>query len=91
MLQVSNAEQGLIVTDNFMSEEVRDFGFAQLNMVTIKAGTPAFPNFEKSNQGIPLEDLPLFGVSVIHDEPIDRIDIEYRHFGLTYKHTVYFD
>ncbi|ERN51509.1 hypothetical protein A33I_20275 [Alkalihalophilus marmarensis DSM 21297] len=38
---------------------------------------------------IKLRDDKIYGVSVIHNEKINNVHIEYSHFGMTYNDTVY--
>lgn len=83
-LQVSNALQGFILTDDFKSEEAKAYGFTNIKEVVIKAGT-------SSNEETSSKDDEIYGVSVIYKEEINNVYIEYSHFGMTFNDTVYFN
>lgn len=76
-LQVSNSLQGFVLTDDFQSEEAKAYGFTNIEDVVIKAGTS--------------KDDEIYGVSVIYNEEINNVYIEYSHFGMTFNDTVYFN
>lgn len=83
-LQVSNSLQGFVLTDDYKSEEAKAYGFTNIDEVVIKAGT-------SSNDETASKDDEIYGVSVIHNEEINNMYIEYSHFGMTFNETVYFN
>ena len=85
-LQVSNALQGFIITDDYNSEEAKKYGFTNIDAVAVKTGTS-----EKLEDGTASKNDEIYGISVIHNEEINNVYIEYRHFGMTFNDTVYFN
>ncbi|WP_249872685.1 hypothetical protein [Oceanobacillus saliphilus] len=88
-LQVSNALQGFIITDNYNSEEAKKYGFTNIDEVAIKTGTSPSSNYEKLDDGTASKDDEIYGVSVIHNKEINNVHIKYSHFGITFNDTVY--
>lgn len=88
-LQVSNPLKGFIIKDNYNSEEVKEYGFTNINEVAIKSGTSPSITYENQDEGFALKDDEIYGISVIHNEVIYNIHLEYRHFGMTYNDTIY--
>jgi len=88
-LQVSNALQGFILTDDYNSEEAAGYGFTNIDEVAIKTGTSPSSNYEKLDDGTASKDDKIYGVSVIHNEEINNVHIKYSHFGMTFNDTVY--
>ncbi|MBM7603943.1 hypothetical protein JOC75_001916 [Metabacillus crassostreae] len=90
-LQVSNALQGFIITDDYKSEKGKKFGFTDIDEIAIKTGTLPSSNYEELDNGAASKDDEIYGVSVIHNEEINNVHIEYSHFGMTFNDTVYFN
>ena len=88
-LQVSNALQGFIITEDYNSEEVKKYGFNNVDEVAIKTGTSPSSNYEKLDDKTASKDDEIYGISVIHNEEINNVHIEYSHFGMTFNDTVY--
>lgn len=57
--------------------------------VAIKTGTSPSSNYEKVDDGTATKDDEIYGVSVIHNEEVNNVHIEYNHFGMTFTDTVY--
>ncbi|MGM7636322.1 DUF6366 family protein [Bacillus sp. Hm123] len=90
-LQVSNALQGFIITDDYNGEEAKKYGFINIDEISIKTGTSPSFNYEKLDDGTASKDDKIYGVSVIHNEEINNVHIQYTHFGMTFDDTVYFN
>ncbi|WP_342744411.1 DUF6366 family protein [Oceanobacillus rekensis] len=88
-LQVSNALQGFTITDDYNSEEAKKYGFTNIDEIVIKTGTSPSSNYEKLDDGTASRDDEIYGISVIHNEEINNVHIEYSHFGTTFNDTVY--
>nr|WP_285890636.1 hypothetical protein [Halalkalibacter oceani] len=78
-LQVSNASQGFIITDDFTGEEAEKYRFTEMKEAAIKRA--ASPYSEKDE---------IYGVSVIHNEEVKTVHIRYRYFGMIFTDTVDF-
>lgn len=87
-LQVSNALQGFIITDDYNNEEAKKYGFTNIDEVTIKADTSIASNFEKLDDGTASKNDEIYGISVIHNEEINKIYIRYSYLGISFKDTV---
>lgn len=87
-IQVSNALQGFVVTDNYNNEEAKEYRFMNVNDVTIKAGTSPSSNLEKLDDGTASEKDEIYGVSVFFDKEINAITIKYSYLGIPFKETV---
>ena len=88
-LQVSNALQGFIITDDYNNEEAEKYDFTNIDKVTIKTGTSPSSNYEKLDDGTASKDDEIYGVSVIYNQEINNVHIKYNHFGMTFNDTVY--
>lgn len=82
-IQMSNAMQGFIITDDFQSEEAQPYRFTDIDEATIKTGTSPTGTLEKQNNGSASEDDEIYGLSVMHDEEIHSVHIQYSYFGVT--------
>ena len=87
-IQVSNALQGFVITDNYNNEEAKEYRFMNVNDVTIKAGTSSSSNFEKLDDGTASEKDEIYGVSVFFDKEINAVTIKYSYLGIPFKETV---
>lgn len=90
-IQVSNALQGFNITDDYNSEEAKKYGFTNIDAVAVKTGTSPSSNYEKLDDGTASKDDEIYGISVIHNQEINNVHIEYRHFGMTFNDAVYFN
>ncbi|WP_216831407.1 hypothetical protein [Alkalihalobacterium elongatum] len=90
-IQVSNTLQGFIITDDYNSEEARKYGFTNIDEVTIKTGTAPSSNYEKLDAGTASINDEIYGVSVIHNEEINKVHISYSYLGISFSHTVAFN
>ncbi|NTU20419.1 hypothetical protein HPY28_08855 [Brevibacillus sp. HB1.2] len=76
-VQVSNALQGFIVTDNYDNKESIPYGFQNIEDIAMKAGTST-----KNDE--------IYGLSVIYHEAINRVNIKYSYLGITFDEMVFF-
>ncbi len=87
-LQVSNALQGLILTDDYKSVEAKSFGFTNIDKAAIKIGTSQSERFEELDDGTASKSDEIYGVSVIHNEEINNVHIKYNYLGISFNRTV---
>ncbi|WP_028392624.1 hypothetical protein [Bacillus cihuensis] len=87
-LQVSNALQGFIITDNYNNEDAKKYGLTNIDGVAIKSGTSPSSNFEKLDDGNASKDDEIYGISVIYNKEINKVHIKYSYFGISFKETV---
>ncbi|MGG4445467.1 hypothetical protein HP398_08025 [Brevibacillus sp. HB1.4B] len=76
-VQVSNALQGFIVTDDYDNKESIPYGFQNIEDIAMKAGTST-----KNDE--------IYGLSVIYHEAINRVNIKYSYLGITFDEMVFF-
>ncbi|MBY0085707.1 MULTISPECIES: hypothetical protein [Brevibacillus] len=76
-VQVSNALQGFIITDDYDNPDSKPYGFQNIEDIAIKAGTAT-----KSDE--------MYGLSLIHHEAINRVNIKYSYLGMTFDERVFF-
>lgn len=87
-VQVSNALQGFIITDNFNSNETIKYGFRNLEETTIKTGTSLSNQIKKLDDHIASNKDEIYGVSVLYTEEIYKVHITYRYLGITFNETI---
>lgn len=86
-LQLSNALQGFIITDDYNSEEAKKYGFTSIEEVSIKTGSPS-SNFARLDDGTASKSDEIYGVSIIHNEEINKVHIRYNYLGISFNDTV---
>ncbi|NRR22466.1 hypothetical protein HP568_16605 [Brevibacillus sp. MS2.2] len=80
-VQVSNALQGFIITDDYDNKESIPYGFQKIEDTSMKAGT---------SKGTATKNDEIYGLSVIHHEAINRVNIKYSYLGITFDEMVFF-
>lgn len=90
-IQVSNALQGFIITNDYNHEEAKEFGFTNINDVVIRKETAPSTNDKKLDDGIATKDDEIYGISVFHSEEIHKIHIKYSYLGISFHDTVIFN
>lgn len=90
-LQVSNALQGFIITNDDNEEKARKFGFTDIGKVTIKTGTSPSSNSEKLGNGTATKNDEIYGVSVFNNEEVKKVYIKYSYLGISFSETVTFN
>jgi len=90
-IQVSNALQGFIITDNYNNGESKKYGFKNIGEVTVKIGTSPSSNYKKSDDGTASEKDAIYGISVINNESINQVHIKYSYLGISFNDTVIFN
>ncbi|QUW23559.1 hypothetical protein JSQ81_08675 [Sporosarcina sp. Marseille-Q4063] len=87
-LQVSNALQGFIITNDDTEEKASKFGFTDIGKVAIKTGTSPSSNFEKLDNGTATKNDEIYGISVFHNEEVNKVYIKYNYLGISFNETV---
>lgn len=81
-VQVSNALQGFIVTDDYDKKESIPYGFQKIEDIAMKAGT---------SEDTATKNDKIYGLSVIHHEAINRVNIKYSYLGIPFDEMVFFE
>ncbi|WP_025027463.1 hypothetical protein [Caldalkalibacillus mannanilyticus] len=89
-IQVSNALQGFIITNDYTQEEEKEFGFTNIDDVVIRKGTAPSTTYKKLDDGIATKDDEIYGISVFHSEEIQKVHIKYSYLGILFHDTVIF-
>ena len=86
-LQVSNALQGFIITNDDTDEKAKN-GFTDIGKVAIKTGTSPSSNFEKLDNGTATKNDEIYGITVFHNEEVNKVHIKYKYLGILFNETV---
>ncbi len=89
-VQVSNPLNGFMITDSF-DDIKEEYGVRNLESVTIQPKTSPQMQLDKMNNGTATEKDHSYGISIVDDEPIETVIIEYRHFGIPFVKTISID
>lgn len=87
-VQVSNALQGFILTDNFTNNESKKYGFRNVEDTTIKVGTSLSETLKKVDDQMATNKDEIYGVSVLYTEEIGKVHIKYSYLGITFNETI---
>ncbi|MGE7921293.1 hypothetical protein ACQKM9_20485 [Viridibacillus sp. NPDC093762] len=90
-VQVSNALQGFIITDDYNNNESEKYGFKNIEEVSIKADTSPAATYKKLDDGTASKKDEIYGISVFHSEAINQVKIKYSYFGISFNKTVLFN
>ncbi|WP_429843026.1 hypothetical protein [Brevibacillus sp. FIR094] len=90
-VQVSNAMQGFIITDDYDNQVSKPYGFQNIEDIVMKAGTSPSAYFKKLDEGTATKNDESYGLSVIHHEAINRVKIKYSYLGITFDEMVSFE
>jgi hypothetical protein len=88
-VQASNALQGFIITNDYNNEESIKYGFKNVEDITIKVGASPSSYFKKLDDGTATKKDEIYGISVIHNEAINRVNIKYSYLGISFNETVF--
>ena len=87
-LQVNNALQGFVITDDVSNEEAKKFNFTNIDNASIKTGTSPSSTLEKLDDGTATKNDEIYGVSVFHNEEVNKVHIKYNYLGITFSEIV---
>lgn len=86
-IQASNALKGFVITDNFDKDE-SEYGLKNIEDVIIETGTSPKEQYEKLDNDTATKKDKIYGISIVHTEPIHEVHIEYSYFGLKFEESV---
>jgi hypothetical protein len=86
-IQLSNPLKGFIVTDIFDVEAI-EYEITNINDVVIEPNTSPSSQLEKVNNGTATVDDKSYGLSVIHNEEINEVIINYSYMGFSFEKSV---
>ncbi|WHZ57373.1 hypothetical protein [Metabacillus hrfriensis] len=84
-IQVTNPLKGFVISNTFDEEE---YGISNIEAIDIESDTSPITKLEKMNNGKATINDKSYGISVVHNEPIEKVNISYSYFGLKFEETV---
>jgi hypothetical protein len=86
-MQVSNPHLGFVITDTF-DKETEEYGIQNVEDVTILPGTEPSAQLEKLNNGTATEDDESYGLTVVHNKPVQTVELTYRYLGFSFEKSI---
>jgi hypothetical protein len=86
-MQVSNPLKGFIITDTF-DEEAKEYGVHDIENVTIESDTAPSEQLEKVKDGTATTNDKSYGISIVHNKAIEKVDVNYKYLGISFNRTV---
>ncbi|MCK1999842.1 hypothetical protein MZM54_00410 [[Brevibacterium] frigoritolerans] len=86
-IQASNPLKGFALTDNF-DTEAKEYGLKNIEDVIIETDTSPTEQYEKMDKGTATKNDKIYGISIVHTEPIHVVHIKYSYFWLKFEETV---
>ena len=83
-IQHSHALLGFPLSNDLRQEENQQFNFKDLKDVTIQIGTSPSIQFKKLDQNTATEQDESYGVTIVHNKPIHRVQLKYTYFGIPF-------
>ncbi|MCC3359242.1 hypothetical protein [Bacillus sp. REN16] len=87
-LQLSNPNNGFIITNHFNGDEASEYTFKDINELKLEPKTDPQEQLDKVNSGTATEDDPIYAVTLVHSESINRVIIHYNYLGLSFEKEV---
>ncbi|AWE07931.1 hypothetical protein DCE79_11270 [Lysinibacillus sp. 2017] len=84
-MQIEHPDKGFIVTDDFSSSEAATHNFFSLMDTKIKKGTIIGEIYERQDKKQVHEDDRIYGLTILNEQPISKVTIQYRYLGMPYK------
>ncbi|MFP7486288.1 hypothetical protein SFC65_19180 [Priestia filamentosa] len=82
-------DKGFLITEDYDNkEDVKEYGFKKINEVIIETDTTFSERFKELSENSSDYKEDGYGISVLYKEPINKVEIEYRYFGVTFEETV---
>ena len=84
-MQINHPDKGFVITDDFSSSEAATYNFVSLTDAKIAKRTLISDMYEKQDQKQVKEDDKIYGLTILNEQPIYKVDIHYRYLGLSYE------
>ena len=84
-MQMNHPDKGFIIIDDFSSSESAAYNFVSLTDAKIAKRTLINEVYEKQDQKQVKEDDKIYGLTILNEQPIYKVDIHYRYLGLSYE------
>ena len=86
-IQLSNPLKGIIIASDF-DGEAKEYGITNIYDVEIEPNTDPKTQLEKEKNGTVTEDDKIYGLSIINDEEINEVTINYSYLGFSFEKKV---
>lgn len=90
-IQVSNALQGFTLTNDDTNEETKKYHLTDIDKIALKTGTSPSSTFEKLDNGTATKHDEIYGISVFHNEEVNKVQIKYKYLGIPFTDTVVYN
>jgi len=84
-MQINHPDKGFVITDDFSSSEAATYNFVSLTDAKIAKRTLISDMYEKQDQKQVKEDDKIYGLTILNEQPIYKVDIHYRYLELSYE------
>lgn len=84
-MQINHPDKGFIITDDFSSSEVATYNFVSLTDAKIAKRTIISDMYEKQDKKQVKEGDKIYGLTILNEQPIYKVEIHYRYLGLSYQ------
>lgn len=84
-MQINHPDKGFVITDDFSSSEAATYNFVSLTDAKIAKRTIIDDMYEKQDKKQVKEDDKIYGLTILNEQPIYKVDIHYRYLGLSYQ------
>ncbi|MDG5472674.1 hypothetical protein P6709_13030 [Jeotgalibacillus sp. ET6] len=87
-MQVTDPYTGFVITEDF-SEFEEEYGMTDLALVELESYTSPSSQYEKMDNGTATTDDKSYGLSVLHQDEINKVTIKYSYFGIPLEEVVH--
>ena len=84
-MQINHPDKGFIVVDDFSSSAAAAFNFFSLKDAKIKKGTIIGEIYERQDKKQVKEEDRIYGLTILNEQPLDKVEVHYRYLGMPYK------
>lgn len=84
-MQIGHPDKGFILTDDLSSSEAASYKFFSLMDIKIKKRTIIGEIYERQDKKQVKEDDRIYGLTILNEQPISKVTIQYRYLGMSYK------
>jgi len=84
-MQINHPNKGFVVPNDFSSSEAATYNFVSLTDAKIAKRTIISDMYEKQDKKQVKEDDKIYGLTILNEQPIYKVEIHYRYLGLAYQ------
>lgn len=87
-VQISNALKGFNVTEAVDESEAEEKGFTDVSGMKVDGGTSPKKILRKLDKGTATEKDIIYGITILHDKPIESVQVKYRYISFPFQKTI---